>query len=223
MKRKTFFLISTLIFGACSFNSIFFPSNAPSQDTNDILKFTYRFEEPQISQAGEYARIGVAGLRQYTDTGKPVLPVKTVKILLPYGKTYSKVKVYPSPAIGIKGEYLIEPGQSPYISQREKKVTPDPEIYSSSQPYPADIFEVVTVQNKKGYRILFLNIFPVRYIPLQGKLDWCREIEVEVYTRPAQIAGGYRGLSKDEKSIMKQVSNPKIAETYPLKEQEKNK
>ena len=141
----------------------------------DVLKFTYHFEEPRTFSSGEYAGISIAGLKQYRDVGKPILPCKTVKILLPHGRTYSGVTVKAGEMKSIEGSYLIAPGQSPYISQTEP-IPPDPEVYSSAGPYPAEVFKVVTLQNKKGYRILYVNLFPVKYIPSRRKLSWYSEI-----------------------------------------------
>lgn len=184
----------------------------------ETLRFNYHFEDPIISSSGEFQCIKISGLKQYRSEGAPVLPCKTLKILLPYGRTYSSVNVTTSPMREVKGNYLIEPGQSSFISQTEL-ILPNPQIYSSTVPYPDEVFKVVTLQNKRGYRILYVNLFPVRYIPAQRMIAWCQEIEVEVSTRSAPVASGYRGLAKDRKMIAGQVSNPGIAESYILKAQ----
>lgn len=212
MKRKL--VVFLTVVGLISF----IEARVFTEEGGETLKLKYRFEEPKIYSAGEYKRIGIAGLKQYRSEGEPTLPCKTIKILLPHGQTYSDVRVNTSSMRAIDGKYMIEPGQSPYISQTER-IPPDPKIYSSAAPYPTDVFKVVTLQNKRGYLILYINLFPVKYIPSQRKIAWCSEIEVEVTTRPAPVAGGYRGLAKDRKMIMGQVTNPAIAESYALKAQ----
>lgn len=216
MKSRALNIFTAMVISVIIGISFFPPKGAAIDD----IKLSYRFEEPEISRAGEYDRIEIAGLKQYMEIGKPVLPFKTARILLPHGTNYSDVKVYPSEMIDIKGKYLIEPGQSPYIEEDRKEINPDPDIYSSSTLYPPDIFKTVTIQTKRGYRILFVNIFPVRYFPAEGKLSWCREIEIQVSTQPVEKIRSHRGLKKDRALIMRRVDNPEIAETYPLKSEQ---
>jgi len=188
------------------------------EEGGETLRFKYHFKEPNISSSGEFQSIKVRGLKQYRAEGQPILPFRTIKILMPYGRTFSGAKVTASPMAEIAGTHLIEPGQSPYISQVER-IPPDPKIYSSDKPFLDEIFKIVTIQNKRGYRILYINLFPVKYIPSQRKLFWCNEIDVEISTRTAPVAGGYRGLAKDKRLIAGQVENRGTAETYPLKQQ----
>lgn len=183
----------------------------------ETLKFSYAFGEPEIVGMDEYARVSLPGLSQYGSEGEPVLPVRTVKILLPAGRTFAGVNVVTSTMRGIEGEYLLEPGQGSFIRQTER-IAPDPGVYSLDTPYPPAVYEVVTLQNKRGYLILYLNLFPARYLPRQKRLSWCGEMEVEIITRPAPVAAGYRGLAKDRKLIRSQVHNPEAAETYALRE-----
>ncbi len=183
----------------------------------ETLKFEYAFGEPEIVGVDEYARVSIAGLSQYGLEGKPVLPVRTIKILLPSGRTFAGANVVASPMRGIEGEYLVEPGQGSFARQTER-ISPDPGVYSLDTPYPPAVYEVVTLQNKRGYRILYLHLFPVRYLPRQKRLSWCGEMEVEITTSPAPVAAGYRGLAKDRKLIRSQVHNPETAETYALRE-----
>ncbi len=212
--KKSLILILLILGGICLGQQSLFSEEKPE----NMLKFRYRFEEPRISNVEEFQRITIVGLKQYKDVGKPILPCKTIKILMPYGRTFSGVKVTTSSRKEIAGTHFIEPGQSPYISQTER-IPPDPKIYSSDKPFPDEVVKVVTLQNKRGYLILYINLFPVRYIPSQRRLSWCSEIDVEISTRPAPVAGGYRGLAKDRRLIAGQVENRDISETYPLKQQ----
>ncbi len=205
------------VFGVIALTVLFEVRVFSEESVGETLKFKYNFQEPKILSAGEYARVTITGISQYRVEGEPVLPVKTIRVLLPFGRTYSAVNVSASPMRAVEGKYMIEPGQSSFIFQTER-IPPDPRVYSSADPYPTDVFQVVTLQNKRGYLILYINLFPVRYIPSTLQLSWCSEMEVEITTRPAPVAQGYRGLAKDRALIRSQVDNPRTTRSYVLRD-----
>jgi len=47
---------------------------------------------------------------------------------------------------------------------------------------------LVTVQSVSGYRIAFIDLYPVEYIPSQGKLHWYRSFRLRVVTAPSSEA-----------------------------------
>jgi|AntAceMinimDraft_17_1070374.scaffolds.fasta_scaffold04002_2 hypothetical protein len=216
MKKRNFYILASILIAVSILSITAFPSEA-GYDNRGNIKLTYRFEEPAIEKSGEYHRVEVPGLKTTQEIGKPKMPFKTARILLPHGTTYGDVKVTFPKMKPIEGEYLIEPAQDIYIQQEKEGAMCDSDIYSSANPYPANNFKVATIQVKRGYRILYINLYPVSYSPFDGKLQWADKVEVEVTIRSAEKAGCYRGMPKDRKLIARSIDNPEALVSYPLK------
>lgn len=190
-------------------------------ETTSKLNYSFKFGVPEFSQYGEYNRVEIDGLKDYSEMGKPIIPYQPASILLPYKKTYSNVDINIIDPLEIGGEFIIGPGQDPYLypinDPRDGAIIPpDPTIYSSDAPYPSQPVEIISLQNKKGYRILHINIYPVRYLPASKKIFWWSEIGLEINLADANEPPEYRGLSYDNNAIFKSVDNPEISETYPV-------
>ena len=109
-----------------------------------------KFSSPQISASQYYP--GYVHLKidnTYSDgvKGKPVLPLRNLKVLIPYGKKIRSFSVKAGSKIILKDKYKIEPGQKAYplLSSDELKkmdyeiklTSPDKSIYDLNTSYPA--------------------------------------------------------------------------------------
>ena len=189
------------------------------EDTQIIIE--QEFSKPDINKIEkdkeEYDRVTIPGMPKIVKAGKPVLPVKSLQILLPFGKDVQSIEV-----TGMKrdltGTYYVEPGEEPVpigIPMKEPpKIVPNETIYSSTKPYPGKLYEA-SVQNLRGYKILVLNLFPVQYTPRPGTITHYKEMKIIVNTKPG-VNNLYRGLPKDKERVLQVVDNPEIAGTYPL-------
>ena len=189
------------------------------EDTRIIIE--QEFSKPDINKIEkdkeEYDRVTIPGMPKIVKAGKPVLPVKSLQILLPFGKDVQSIEV-----TGMKrdltGTYYVEPGEEPVpigIPMKEPpKIVPNETIYSSTKPYPGKLYEA-SVQNLRGYKILVLNLFPVQYTPKPGTITHYKEMKIIVNTKPG-VNNLYRGLPKDKERVLQVVDNPEIADTYPL-------
>ena len=189
------------------------------------LDLTYRFEEP-IVQARDDGMVSIAMPRTWNHliTGEPVLPVRTARVLIPYGhKVVSMtvraddwteiaqgVTVEFGPRVrtvsGLPGEELIPPA------------VPNPEIYGMEKPFPAATHKDRGIQHKRGAQILLVNLYPVRYEPVSGILSYALEMEVAVRTEPDVLSRTevvpYRGLEADAAEIRRAVDNPADLDAY---------
>ena len=162
------------------------------------------------------------GMPSIGQIGEPVLPVKTVRVLVPFGEKVKRINITHGEKIQLKGKYDVEVGQEPIpLSHkgRLKKATPPKErIYSADLPFPGRLDTPRGIQIKRGYRVLLVNLHPIEYLPKPGKLFYYPNMTVEVSTSRTLIRRAHplsRGLARDRKEIKGMVSNPEEADTYP--------
>jgi len=208
--------------------------NPQSVETEDIcswaetISITYYFSEPKIqgtwlfnNQIGDRVSVTMEGLPQYRVAGLPVLPFKTTRILLPFGTEFQRVRVTEGKEVLLSGSHLVEWGQRPVPLSYEGSVEPTPRderVYNSSYPFPGELYSDVSVQRKMGYKILLVNLHPVRFIPKTGKLLYHEGITVEV---DVGLEGdskrlSCRGLPQDREAVKNIVDNREVISTYPL-------
>jgi len=195
-------------------------AEAPHNSSMDIIRRKSFFEDPVVGMGIKwYDRIRVPGLKIHGNPGMPVLPFETVTILLPPGGDVTSLNVEPSRYVELNGSYVIEPGQVPVpLSQKEKEefTPPNSTIYESDDPYPQDLYHIASVQELRGYKILILNIYPVRYYPLSGHVSFFPEMVVTVNTSESGVgvSSNYRNLEKDQERVASLVDNPETLEEY---------
>ena len=198
---------------------------AYSLENVDIITKEFYFEEPVLEKGIDgYDIVMVPSLKIYGNPGMPVLPYKTIELLLPPNSEVIEVDVSPSQEIIINGTYLIEPGQNPVpISKKDRTnfTPPNETIYKSDNPYPKEIYEIISVENVCGYRVLLLNIYPVKYYPKSGNVSFFSEIAVTVKTSEVSNTlainanENFRGSTKDEKRVADLIDNPETLKKYP--------
>ena len=162
--------------------------------------FRFSFSEPVAtkSEMNGYDTIVLDDLACMGGPGEPVIPFKTVRILLPADKIIDDVEVSPGEKLVLEQSLMIEPGQEPvplslldeenlrniagYVLDEQINVftEPDPVIYNSDDAFPGVIYKEGSIQNCCGYSILILNLFPVQYIPKQGKVFYYKDMTVNV-------------------------------------------
>lgn len=197
------------------------------KETGEDCSHQTFFKEPICKKKDGYHSISLPGLDTWYGTpGAPQIPVKTVRLLIPYGQEAVRVKVIPGPTQEIEGKYLLEPTQKPVpISQLDKAelTLPDPEIYKSDNLYPSIPCGDAFIQRKRGYTILIVNLFPVEYRPKSRRIFYRPYMKVEVETASGQktlLAQGINAVASikvdhniaDE--IQSIVDNPEAIKTY---------
>ena len=182
---KTFLQIAIVgLFALASLNpALGKPLKSLKSNTDNIISVEYEFELPSIRNNGKYDCVEMDGTERHIRPGEPVLPVYPVRLLLPAGRKVLQVRAEVSDAIELKGEYNLAPGQKPRCksaSGPHEIVQPNPAIYGNNQPWPGINCKRVSIQNKRGYQILTVNVFPLQYVPTTSKLTCARKIRLEV-------------------------------------------
>ncbi|MCR3884113.1 MAG: C25 family cysteine peptidase, partial [Methanothrix sp.] len=176
--------------------------------------------------------VTIPGLYDRIVPGEPTVPVRTARILIPYGEEVQEIKVVPGNERYL-GRVSIMPGQNSVPMgfiinctgcQLEENWTEMPKlglineaIFESEIPYPEEPYSILGVMKKHGYTILYINLYPIRYIPKTGDAYSFGAFDVEVTTAPAETfnRGLLRGLPEDQELVEMIVDNPEKMTTYP--------
>ena len=158
-------------------------SSAAAQD----VSVTYAFGEPALDEGGAYARVSVAACAARHQIGKPQVPCRTGRILLPAGAKVEGVAAEALEAVReVKVSKPLDFGRTPLPIgvQDHPSVAaaaldrPDAAIYGADAAYPASRAELVSVQKMNGYSIAIVRIYPVQYQPASGTLLFCPRLKV---------------------------------------------
>ena len=193
--------------------------NTPSASGKNKISITVNFPSPNITMRGDYHRVEIEGLQNAGNAGEPLLHSKTVMVLIPYGSEVKGVNVSPGEKVDLGGSYRVEPGQMPIPLGFEGHVGPTPSderIYGSHSPFPAGINSDFFIQIKRGYRILILSLYPVSYVPAEGRLSYLTSMTVEVEIEPCATGAGLpvRTSTEDRRIVSEMVDNPEAINTY---------
>jgi fibronectin type 3 domain-containing protein len=198
------------------------------------ISVTYYFSEPTIEDscacipsspsdvATGYVSVKMSDLPQCEETGLPVLPFRTAKVLLPFGTLLERISVTGGKRVTLSNAYLVEYGQkavrldSVDSAEALEESSPDETVYGSSQAYPGELYSDVSVQSKMGYSILLVNIFPVEYVPKTGQLSYYESIsvQVEVSSERGSKASAFDASLQRREMVEGIVDNAEVFETY---------
>jgi len=161
--------------------------------------------------------------------GAPVLPFRTVRLLLPPGAKGARIETRaPRGSTTVPGFWEVEYGRVPLTTPAIEPVesmspaiadAPDAAIYASDAPYPTAAVDLVSVQRLAGYAIAFLRVYPVRYLPARGELQFTPELEVLLTIEPEQAeptAPGtrLRPQPRARDRVAAWVENPAMVQAY---------
>lgn len=190
----------------------------------EIVSLRYKFPRPKIKKCGNFYILKVNGFKNYADHGYPLIPFKTVNILIPYGEEVSDIRVIPGRKRTIKGSYNLMPGQKqiPISLGRKGKfdfIPPSKKIYGSEKEYPHFFYKKGKIQKLRGFKILPINLYTYKYIPSKKKIFYYQNLTLVVnFKKGEKKKGGkktlLRGLSKDISIIKEKVENPSAVQTY---------
>jgi len=175
-----------------------------------------------------YEKVSLGDLQQTDEIGKPSLPVRYVRLIVPFNQDVEEVVLEHVEKQTIPGTHFILPAQPPVPTsidyQKPDFVKPDPLVYESDTPYPSEIVKVV----HEGYfdgsnHIVTLAVCPLQYYPKSGRLVFFSTIDFTLKMKPAETRAIHvRSRSaKNQKiydSILKKiVDNPQDIPMYQVR------
>ena len=117
--------------------------------------------------------------------GAPNLPVFIQSFVLPAGSILTGIQITPSQQTTFTGNPYIRPAQPPcIIGQACDTVPPNPAIYNSANPYPAQHIKVIADRYIFNYHVVTVQICPFEYIPVNRKLSLFQQLNFNIqYTQ----------------------------------------
>ena len=207
-----------------------FPAKlSTGKNTENRLIYKIPFSEPILKeveiQGKNFTRISMHDCICIGDVGSPELPIKAVKILLPYGTELKGIDIHGnSIEINYRGVDLknkpIFPYQPPMpinelLEIKEAPLLINEEVYNSENKIPAKLYDSLGVDYCRGYSILTLNLYPIEYIPKEGRLFYYPELTIEIDLENTGYVNRFFRNNPDDKAwVQALVINPEIADTY---------
>jgi len=106
--------------------------------------------------------------------GEPMVPIRTLRVALPAGMAVTGVRVLASESIELSGEYTLLPGRLPRHTSEAPAADDLPaknrRIYSSPDPYPAELVSFLHQTDLAGQPIAVLQVRPLQYLPAEKRL-----------------------------------------------------
>ncbi|MBN1436896.1 MAG: hypothetical protein JW936_07465 [Sedimentisphaerales bacterium] len=191
-------------------------------DNNDhapeTLILQYSFPQPTFdSQSDGFDHIQINGLDSCIREGAPIIPVRTARVLLPFGKRFTAVRAIPLHTSTIPDQYNLAPGPRPQIlgpNPHRNPNIPNPQIYSQTTPYPGINHQIITLQNQRGCQVLFINLFPIQYTPADGTINYTTQIRLEIDLADASPSLPPRLTPSVADSLRRSTDNPQQLRSY---------
>lgn len=150
-------------------------------------EITLLFSRPQTARIGKYDWLMMENCSYMREPGKPMLPVRSVVIKLPENSKITSIDVKAEEALLEKG-LVIVPAPLPVIvgSETSGEVGEDPAIYETNDVFPSEGYvcrEAHGIDPETATRVkyLILNLFPLRFVPLEGKVMLSEKVVITVH------------------------------------------
>lgn len=164
---------------------IVFLPNLSAQVTHTV---NFSFEELILSEiTGEdsntYTKVEYDELQLTDAIGNPELPVKFINLIIPIDQKVREVNFQLTGQETINISNLVYPSQPPIPTligfEGNEFVGPDPEVYSSENPYPYELARTAADGYFDGRNhIVTIAVYPVQYMPQLNQLVFSYTIEI---------------------------------------------
>ncbi len=178
------------------------------------LTATCRFDPPALAtDTAGTTRVTVPGCALRVRPGEPVVPFRTLRLLLPPDCTATGVVARAtSPAVTLPGAWQLELGRDPTAftaAPSAQPVTPGP-----AGPPALSVF--VSVQRMAGYDLAVIRVFPISYVSAARSLSFVSDVTVEVLVCPAPTQTRGNGADSippsprtdEQQRVLAAVDNP---------------
>jgi hypothetical protein len=203
----TTILLSTTITNVLSFQT------KETIDSKIILEFS--FSKPIIEKSyfdgNIITTVTIEDLPNTHDLGKPILPVKPVRILLPQGTEVNNIEVINSDELLLGSGLNIQAGG--YVVPVTKFVKNNRESTISADSFNP-LYTYVGLYKFRGFSILHLNLYPVKYDISKGEISYYTLMKLIIDTKNGQINRAFRNNVNDFDIVENLVSNPEELQTY---------
>lgn len=178
-----------------------------ARGSTDSITVVLDFNETDLSYKNyigpdntKYDIVSMPDCRFMSKIGEPMLPAKSVFVALPANCNFKDIEVSYKKNKTL-AKYKILPAQPSVPTRRGATVefVPPGPVYDSSNMYPGSVISGANVGSLRGYSILSLRVFPLRYNPAERSLILHKEITLTVsYTTPLYVPTAAPEPEQDE-------------------------
>ena len=225
MKKTIALPIIFTLFLISSSTVLSLPTNVQHNQAQQYepIQLSYQFSNPLISTIEVnntfYSRITIDSLAAMDDPGTPQIPVKGAYILLPPDTKVKDIIVNRFSPKTIELTNPIIPSSIPIprdnkVSYQSVLLEKDSNIYQNDQPYPLEPYSNIHCYTMKGYRVLILQLHPIRYYPLQDLIEFYPTLNLTITVESEPQNFHIRSTSEDKEIVKNKVDNPDMIEKY---------
>jgi hypothetical protein len=183
--------------------------------------FIYRFDNPEVKINAALQQIVFENTLQQAKPGEPLLPFKSVNLLIPPGHEAVNITVTGSDEITLPGFFKLQPaGFARPLSEPGFPVfSENSEIYESNKDYPAKFHGQLSTHFQNGYAYAQTVITPVIYNPAEGSIRYYQTLTVTLQTR--ETTKGREALknlsysANINRAALKNAQNQEVTALYP--------
>lgn len=218
MKKDSVGIVSKNLLVIIIFVSMVFSSFSMvfATDTmqEDQLVFSFSFENPSMNKENNELSVSLEDLPITNNVGKPRLPLKPLKILLPYGTTVDSITVTSKSTVLLEPDCDIEYGSRLIPVVTSKNEYTDEFSSSLSSDGSNQLWSGGSLQYFRGFPIVTIVLRPVTYDQLQRLLWFSPTLELTIQLTTDEPYLAFRGTSKDIEIVSKKIDNPEALESY---------
>ncbi len=214
----TFLVIAAVIFssGATGYTESI-------RETAESISFAFEFSAPVLEEVitddGRWLRISIDGCEYERTPGEPLLPVvrKLVEIS---GFVDPIVEVVSAEYEEVEITLPIIPAQPPV----PKLPGPPPSFVHNDESYrkaawmPGEVLNLQSLGVMRGSRVAMLRVYPVRYLPAEGKLSVVRRMRVDITYSPVGTVEGHGGPGVQASPALSPMSGAMLTKVRAEKE-----
>jgi len=215
MKKPLLSFIAFIFIGFFGLNVFGFASTS-------VFNFSFDPSDIVFEKVEGYDRVKLKDGRFSAEPGNPLLPIRFAQIAIPAELEVRKVEVISFERQEFLGEYKIYPSQPLYpLSGNPAKgediefSEPDPSVYQLPSEYPGELVRLINNGFLGGHHIAGVALYPLQYIPSEGKLFFYTKIEFRLDLKPSSRfpapvkRRSRRGASFYSNLVKSLVVNPK--------------
>lgn len=155
-------------------------------------RFVFGPQDFELSEQDGYVIATGQDMDFMSEPGMPQLPAMVARVVLPGRARVTGVSVSHSAWQVLRSNVTPFPVQPPVILSRlelgDRMKAPDPAVYESSVPWPARPWSWVGTGVYHGDRVVEVILYPLRYVGVEKKLEFCTGFEVTVDYQPLGLA-----------------------------------
>ena len=149
------------------------------------VKINVAFEMPQVQNTGSdnYVSVVADDMLSGMEEGLPDIPFRYLRIIIPSASQATSVSVSKLEEQTIFLNKGIQPAQAPVptgFSGNPEIISGNASVYSSDNPFPGEMAEILSTENFNGNKIVTVKVSPFQYYPASNRLKFYSRLEVSI-------------------------------------------